>query len=369
MRIRSIEIRKLIIPMLHGFVLSSGNITCKETILAKLHTEDGLIGYGEASSLNYLGFGDETNDSAIETLKNLIAPKIINKDFTAADDFVASLSEIAGHFTAKAGVEFAFWHLLSQYQNKSLSELFGGTRDKIAVGESIGIKHTIKETLNEIELRLSQGFQRIKIKIKPGWDIEVVKAVRHKWPDIDMLVDANAAYNFAEHQNIFLVLDGFNLSMIEQPFAAQSVSDHAKLQKIITTAICLDESVNSLQDLKAALSLGAIRFLNIKPIRVGGILESLKLHDYAAEHGIGVWCGGMFETGIGRAFNIALASNSNFIYPADMSPSQFYFAEDLIEPSYKVDQNGYIDVPTSAGLGYDIRDDIIQKYTTEKILI
>lgn len=369
MRIRSVEIRKLAIPMLNGFEISSGEISKKEIIVIKLHTEDGLIGYGEASSLNHLGFGDETNNSVIETQKNLITPKIINRDFTTANDFVESFSEIAGHFTAKAGAEFAFWHLLSLYNNKSLSELFGGTRDKIAVGESIGIKRTMDETLSEIGLRLSQGFQRIKIKIRPGWDIEIIKAVRHNWPHIKVSVDANAAYNFTDHKDTFLALDSFNLTMIEQPFAAKNLSDHAKLQNMINTPICLDESVVSLEDLKIAESISAIRILNIKPVRVGGILASIKIYDYATERGIGVWCGGMFETGIGRAFNIALASKSNFIYPADMSPYQFYFTEDLIEPSYVVDQNGYIDVPKSTGLGYKIRDDLIEKYTVKKIVI
>jgi O-succinylbenzoate synthase len=369
MRISRISIRKLALPMAMKFKISVGEVAEKETVIVALYADNGLTGYGESTVFKDPVFNNETAGETIYALEKLIAPKVVGKDFETPEDFIAAYSDIAGYASAKTGLECAFWHLVAQRDNKSLRELFGGVNSEIAAGESIGIKSTLAETLEEAESRLRDGFKRIKLKITPGWDIEIVKAARQQWPNIDLTVDANAAYNLAEHENIFRELENHDLQMIEQPFGADNVSDHAALQKLVKTPICLDESIRSLADAKRFIAAGACKIINMKPIRIGGILECLKIHDYAASRGIGMMCGGMLETGIGRAFNIALASKSNFIYPADMSPYYIYFFEDLIHPSFELKQNGCIDVPTAPGLGYTIREDLIEKYTAHEAAV
>ncbi len=369
MRIAKVEIRKLALPMVHDFTISTGGVTHKESVLTKLFTEGGLIGYGESSTFNTPIFTGETSDDVAHVLKEVIAPNVVGKYFGSPEAFKASYDSITSSNAAKTGIECAFWHLYALQKNVSLSELFGGVQARIPVGESIGIKDTIAGTMEEVENRLAEGYRRIKLKIKPGWDVELLKAVRQQWPDIDLAVDANTAYTFNENAEILKSLDNYNLTMIEQPFAAREIMDHAKLQNMIKTPVCLDESIRSLADLKITSAVGACKLVNIKPVKVGGIIESIKIYDYAEAHDVGVWCGGMLETGIGRAFNIALASKSKFIYPADMSPYQVFFAEDLIDPSYVVDRNGFIDVPKSPGLGYAIRDDAIEKYTVSTTVI
>lgn len=361
MRIQKAEIRKLALPIVNGFSFGLGRMSNKEAVIIKLYSEEGLVGYGETSILPL--FTKETSESVIFGIENKILPFIKNRNFDTPAEFAAAYEKSEGYLSAKNGVECAFWHLYSKYKNTSLKELFGGVRDEIEVGESIGFKDTVDQTLEDVELRIGEGYKRIKLKIKPGWDLKLVSAVRNKWPSINLTVDANATYNLADHEDILVSLDRFDLSMIEQPLAEDKLADHAYLQKKIKTPICLDESIRSLSNLKTATEIGACKIVNIKPARVGGITESLRMHDYTETHGIGLMCGGLFETGIGRAFNIALASKTNFIYPADMSPYQFYFYEDLIEPSYSVNQNGYIEIPNTPGLGYSIREDLIKKYT------
>lgn len=367
MRIQKAEIRRLSLPIVNGFGFGLGTVSSKETLIIKLYTEDGLIGHGETSILPL--FTEETSTSVIFGIKNKILPLIINRDFDTPAEFEESYKKVEGYLSGKNGVECAFWDIYSQYKNVPLEELFGGVRDKIEVGESIGFKDTVDQTLEEVELRINEGYKRIKLKIKPGWDLILVSAVRNRWPSVNLTVDANSTYKLADHENILISLDRFGLSMIEQPLAEDNLADHAILQKKIKTPICLDESIRSLSNLETAIKIGACKIVNIKPARVGGIVESLKMHDYTESHGIGVMCGGLLETGIGRAFNIALASKTNFIYPADMSPYQFYFSEDLIDPSYIVNQDGYIDVPESPGIGYNIRDDLIEKYTIDKVVV
>lgn len=370
MRINKVEILKLALPMIKGLRLSSIDVEEKETVIIKLHTDDGLVGYGESSSTKApMLFNNENNDITIRVLKGKIAPKIIGRSFDTPEEFAAAYAGVSDGFAVRAGVECAFWHLAAQRDKKSLKELFGGVKSEIAVGESIGIKPSLTETLQEIEARLAEGYLRIKLKIKPGWDTELIKAVRRQWPDIELTVDANEAYDFGEQAELLRSMDAYGLSMIEQPFGAGDFSGHAALQKQISTPICLDESIRSVGDLEKCVQIGACRILNIKPARVGGILESIRLHDYAAAHNIGLMCGGMLETGIGRAFNIALASKVGFNYPADMSPYQLYFEEDLIDPSYIVKPNGHIDVPDKPGIGYAIRDDLVDKYAIYRAVI
>jgi o-succinylbenzoate synthase len=369
MKIVKMEIRKLALPMVHSFKTGFGEITHKETVITKLHTADGMVGYGESSSLFAPIYNHETNDTCVYMQEKFIAPRIVGRDFATPEEFRAAYATIVGNRTAQTGPECAFWHLVAQRDNKSLKELVGGVKKEIPVGESIGIKPSIEETLREIEQRISEGYVRIKVKVKPNWDIEVLTAIRDRWPDINLTVDGNSAYSLDEDEDVLRSFGRFNLTMLEQPFATDRFVDHAKLQENLKTPICFDEGIESVEGIRTANALGSCKVVNLKPGRVGGLIESIKIHDFAAAHNMGVWCGGMLETGIGRAFNIALASKENFVYPADMSPYQLYFAEDIVQPSFVVKPNGHVDVPDAPGLGYEINDDQIEKFTVEKVVV
>ncbi len=349
--------------------MSFGEMNRKETVIVSLHTADGLTGYGESSSFSAPMYTHETNDTCMYIQEHFIAPRLVGREFDTVEEFCSAYRSVVGNRMARTGTECAFWHLLAQRDAVSLKHLVGGTRSTIPVGESIGIKQTMAETLEEIEQRLDEGYVRIKVKIAPDWDTQLLAAIRERWPGIDLTADANAAYQFTQHHKTLEALDAFNLSMLEQPFGADDMIEHAKLQAKLKTSICLDESIESLADIKTADALSAGRIVNIKPGRVGGLVESIKIHNYAVAHHLGVMCGGTFETGIGRAFNIALASLPGFIYPADMSPYQLYFAEDIVEPSYTVKLDGHIDVPDTPGLGFAVREDLIEQFTTQKVVV
>jgi len=368
MKIKQITLYKIEIPMITSFITSFGTITKKPTVIVKITDEEGIEGYGEGAALPFPFYKPDTTDITMLVIKDYIAPILLHKEFSDIETLMALLSPIKNHHFAKTAIENAVWMMLSLKENKSLKDLLGGQQNKIGVGESIGIKDTIEETLEEVQLRRAQGFQRTKIKIKPGWDITVVKAIRDTFGDIDLMVDGNSAYTLNDLK-IFKSLDTYNLTMIEQPLADDDIIDHAVLQKTLKTPICLDESIHSAEDARKAISINACKIINIKPGRVGGLLESKKIHDICQENGVGVWCGGMLETGIGRAFNIAVASLPNYIYPADMSPVNLFYADDLVKNSFTVDDNGFVDVPENPGLGFEIDRQRIKQYTVEKILL
>ncbi len=369
MKITKVEIRTLKLPLTRSFATGFGIVDTKETVIVKLYTADSLVGYGESAALSVPLFNGETAETCAYILRDFLAPAVIGKRLDTIDDFLVALPPLHGIHTAKTGLECAFWHLLAQRDGKPLSELMGGIRTEIPIGESMSIKLSVQELLQETEQRLRKGYQRIKIKIMPGWDQEPLAAIRKVWPDILLTADANASYTLSQHEDELRALDQFNLAMLEQPLAARDFIGHASLQKKLRTPICLDESIENLDDLRTAGVLGAGKIVNLKPMRVGGLHECLKLYDFAAIHDLEVWCGGMLETGIGRAFNIALASKERFYHPADMSPYQFFFTEDLVEDSFIVKPNGCIDVPTIPGLGYHVSDTQIQKFTTQKTIV
>ncbi|MBV9690670.1 MAG: o-succinylbenzoate synthase [Ktedonobacteraceae bacterium] len=354
--------------MVTSFTTSYATFTNKPTVIVKIETYDGITGYGEAAALPFPFYTPDTTDICMLALRDYIAPLVLHKDFPNAQSLMDSLKVIKKHTFAKTGLETAVWMALSIQQNTPLKALLGGTQHKIAVGAPVGIKKTIEETLHEVAVRLEEGFQRIKIKIKPGWDITVVEAIRRRFDAVSLMVDANSAYTL-EDVKLFKALDQYNLTMIEQPLADDDIVDHSVLQKEITTPICLDESILSVDDARRAIYLHACKIINIKPGRVGGLLESKKIHDVCQKHAIGVWCGGMYETGIGRAFNIAAASLPNYIYPADMSPTNLFYADDLVKDSFTVDHYGYVKVPEKPGLGFDIDEKKIERYTVEKVSI
>lgn len=368
MKIKQLTLLKVEIPMISSFTTSFGTIVNKPTVIVKVETDSGYIGYGESASLPFPFYKPETTDISLLVLKDYIFPLVRNKEFSTVSEFMDLLKPIKKNNFAKAGIESAIWMIISLESDTSISQLVGGKRKKISVGESIGIKKTIEATLEEVELRINQGFQRTKIKIQPGWDVKIVKAIRKKFGDIPLMVDANSSYTLQDIQ-ILKELDQFDLTMMEQPLADDDIIDHSILQKQIKTPICLDESIYSVDDARRAIYLNACKIINIKPGRVGGLLESKKIHDLCQKSNIGVWCGGMLETGIGRAFNIAISSLPNYIYPSDMSPVNFFYKEDLVDDSFIVDKEGYVKVSTKPGLGFALNEKNIKKYTISKIVL
>lgn len=365
--IQSIEVRLVGLPMIHPFTTSFGTIKDKATVLAHVTTADGVEGWGEGSALPFPFYKPETTDTAMLALSRYIAPLVVGKTLQHPSDVLGLYAGVKGYTFAKTALETALWMLYSEMEGASISSLLGGEATSIPVGESIGIHPTMKEELEEISIRIDEGYRRIKVKIKPGFDVNVVSAIREKFGDIDLMVDGNSAYSLKD-MNTLKALDEFNLTMIEQPLADDDIIDHATLQKQIKTPVCLDESILSAEDARKAIEIGACKIINIKPGRVGGLTESKKIHDLCAEKGVGVWCGGMLETGIGRAYNIAVSSLPNYIYPADMSPNNIFYEEDLINPTYEV-KNGYVQVPGQPGLGFSIVTKRIEKYTVDKVVI
>ncbi|HEV2403215.1 MAG TPA: o-succinylbenzoate synthase [Candidatus Saccharimonadales bacterium] len=369
MRLTKVEIRRVVLPMVRSFETGFGTIDEKETIITKLYTSDGLVGYGESSATIAPIYNHETSYSCFYVQENYIAPQVVGKNFETVEDFKDAYSNIVGHPIARTGMECAFWHLIAQRDNKSLKQLFGGVKDEIPVGEGVGISASTKQTLTDVKRIVDAGYSRVKVKIAPGRDLEILHAVRARFPGIPLTVDANGSYRYDRDVEILRAFDQFNLGMLEQPFASDDICGHARLHRQIKTPICLDESIESLNDAHTAVGLDACQVINIKPGRVGGMLESIAIHDLAAQHDISVWCGGMGETGIGRAFNIAFASKANCRYPADMSPYSFFYKEDLVEDSFVVKDNGCIDVRTTPGLGYRVNDKSIEALTTKKVIV
>lgn len=298
-------------------------------------------------------------------MKDFLIPSILGKDLSAPEEAVALYAKVRGHMMAKAGVEAALWDAFAKARNISLSEMLGGVRKKIDVGVSIGIQESEKKLLEKVDGYLKEGYKRIKIKIAPGNDIQFVRALRRVYPGLMLQVDANSAYTL-DDITIFRQMDDLGLILIEQPLGYEDIFDHSKLQRELKTPICLDESIHSLDDTRAAIELDSCRIINIKPGRVGGFTESKLIHDYCASMNIPVWHGGMLESGIGRAGNVALASLSNFTLPGDISASKRYYTEDIVEPEFVVNPDGTMDVPVKPGIGVEVSMKMLDKVTVKK---
>jgi O-succinylbenzoate synthase len=360
-------VRLIEMPLIRPFRTSFGAFECKTAVIVELRTGDGLRGFGECAAMATPAYTEESAYTAMQTTIRDLVPAVIGIELRSPEAFAARFDAVRGNRFAKAGVETAFWNLLAQERDEPLTDLVGGVRDAIEVGESLGVKGSLSELLDEVKLRLEEGYRRIKVKIQPGWDVEPVSAVRDAHPDIPLSVDANAAYSLADVP-LFRALDRLDLLMIEQPLGWDDLVDHATLQAQLGTPVCLDESVRSAEDARRALQLGSCRVINVKTGRVGGVLEAKRIHDLCAAWNIPVWMGGMFETGIGRAFNIALASLPNFVLPADMSPPLMYFPEDLVDPGFEV-RDGLVEVSRRAGLGYAVQEDRIARFTMEEVSV
>lgn len=364
MKIDRIEIVLCRMPYVHFFETSFGREDERTFILVKVFAE-GICGYGEVVADEIPLYSYESTRTAWLMLKDFLIPLLIKKSLSEPQDFYEAAKIFKGHPMAKSGLELALWDLAAKKKDVPLWKLYEGTQREIPSGVSIGIQDSESQLIGRIQTFLNEGYQRIKLKIKPGWDVSICRAVRRKFPDIRLQVDANGAYGLEDKQRL-LDLDAFGLEMIEQPFPPYDLWDHAKLQKDMQTSLCLDESITSWQNARKAIEMESCRVINIKAGRVGGIIESKKIHDVCLENSIPVWCGGMLESGIGRAHNIHLATLPNFKLPHDLSASKRYYAEDLIDPPIDITPCGTIEVPDSPGIGVMPQEDRIQKASRRK---
>jgi len=364
MNIELIAIRELKMRLKAPFETSFG-VTHNRRILLVEVVADGVSGWGEVTTGETPSYNPETTDTAWHVISDFIAPLLTGKSIASAADVAALLAGIRGHEMAKAGVENALWDIEAQQKRLPLAKLVGGSWDEIRCGVSLGIRENPEALVNKVAEEVGNGYQRIKLKIKPGKDLEYVAAVRKEFPETQLSVDANSAYTLEDTEHL-QKLDAFHLLMIEQPLRWDDIHSHAKLQKQIETAICLDECINSVNDAQAAIESGACRIINIKLGRVGGHSSARKVHDMCWQNNIPVWCGGMLEAGVGRAHNIAMSTLPNFTLPGDVSASARYWDEDIIDPEVEVTSQGTIRVPTTPGLGYKVKRELVEKLTVRK---
>ena len=354
-----VELRLLQIPLRSPFETSFMRETVKDCILVAVQSE-GLTGWGEVVAMSSPFYNEETLETAWHILKDFLVPLALSRTWLDPEEWSSAVLPYRRNYMAKASIEAAFWDLHGQALKTTLSRLWGGSREQVEVGISLGIESSYDGLQPQIEDALARGYRRIKLKIKPGWDLEPVRKTRLLWPDIALQVDANSAYTLqsAEHLK---ALDAHDLLLIEQPLEHDDIVDHASLQKQLQTPICLDESIDTVEQCRRALQLGSARIINIKPGRVGGFTAARKIHDLCLRRNIPVWCGGMLETGIGRMQNLALASLPGFTLPGDLSASERYFAKDIIEPPVELDADGTVRVPQTHKLPIDHQ--ALQRFT------
>jgi len=363
MRIESITLRELHLPLKHFFETSFGRTESRRVLLLTACC-DGVEGWSECVASEGPFFSYEWIETAWTTLRDFLAPALIGQLERTADT-AAFMSRVRGHNMAKAALENALWDAEAKQKQVPLWQLLGGTQREIACGVSIGIQNSHEQLLEKIETEIAAGYQRIKVKVKPGWDIEVLAKIRQRWPDILLSCDANSAYRPSDRERLRR-FDEFNLLMIEQPYWDDDIVQHAKLQRELKTSICLDESIRSARDAESAIELEACRIINIKVGRVGGFSEAIAVHNVCQRRNIPVWCGGMLETGVGRAHNVALSTLPNFRLPGDVSASRRYWTEDIVEPEIEVTPRGTISVSDGPGTGYAVKKDLIEKLTVRK---
>ena len=360
-KIDGVEIRLIRLPLIEPFETSFGKIDSRLIFLVSL-AADGITGWGEVVASEEPRYSYETVGTAFHVIRDFLGPALLNAPLADLNDLTRRFLPVRGHNMAKAGLELAFMDLLARINGVSLAKLIGGERKRVSVGVSLGIQPKISRLLERVERYLNLGYRRIKLKIKPGWDLDVVSEVRRKYPRILLSVDANSAYTLSDQDHL-KNLDDFGLLMVEQPLENDDLVNHARLQKVMNTSLCLDESIVGLRQAKLALELQSCRIINIKIGRVGGYSEALGIHDLCYSQEIPVWCGGMLESGIGRAHNLALASLKGFTLPGDISASARYFERDIISPEVTVAADGTVAVPRGVGLGFDVDLDYIEHLT------
>jgi o-succinylbenzoate synthase len=367
MKVEAITLREIQMPLVHFFETSFGRISSRRIIIVTAHCE-GVDGWGECVADDGPFYSSEWSETAWATIRKYLTPAVLGEDLKSASACVPLMARIRGHRMAKATVENALWDAEAKQKQMPLWKLLGGTLREIPCGVSIGIQDSVEQLLEKIGIELVAGYQRIKVKVKPGWDLKVLEKIRARWPQITLSCDANSAYTLADIDHL-RQFDEFNLLMIEQPLWDDDIYFHAQLQRRLKTSICLDESIHHARDAEQAIETSACRIINIKVGRVGGFTEAIKIHDVCASKNIPVWCGGMLESGIGRAHNIALSTLANFKLPGDVSASKRYWKEDIIEPEVEVTSRGTIQISGKPGTGYTVKEDLIEKLTIRKEVI
>jgi len=351
MRIDRIILRHVKMKLLQPFTTSFGTMRDKQFILVEVVDRDGISGWAESVAFPEPSYNEETLKTNWHLMEQFLIPLLQQSPIKHPNEIAKQWNHIRGNYMAKSALEGAYWDLYAKLGGVTLAEAIGGKKREIEVGVSIGIQPSISELMDKVESNVAQGYKRIKIKIKPGWDIDIVEAVRNRFPHIALMVDANSAYSLADIDRL-KQLDKYGLMMIEQPFSYNDIIDHSVLQRQISTPVCLDESIHSSDDARKAIELSSCRIINVKIGRVGGIAEAIQLHHVCQSSDIPVWCGGMLESGIGRAHNIAISTLPNFRLPGDTAASSNYWEEDIIEPEVMV-QDGVIQVPDRPGIGFE----------------
>jgi o-succinylbenzoate synthase len=364
MKIEAVFLRELRMRLKAPFETSFGVTQDRRIILVEV-VADGAVGWGEVTAGETPSFNPETTETAWHIITQFIAPLLVGRAIQRASDLPELTRAIRGHQMAKAAVENALWDAEAQLRGMPLAKVLGGTCDEIACGVSLGIRESPAALVQKVNEELASGYQRIKLKIKPGKDLEYVAAVRAQHPEILLSVDANSAYTVDDFEHL-RALDAYGLLMIEQPLAWDDIYSHSKLQDRIQTAICLDECITGLSAAETAIELNACRIVNIKLGRVGGHTEAKRIESACRNAGVPVWCGGMLESGVGRAHNIAMSTLQGFTLPGDVSASQRYWAEDIIEPEVTVSARGTIKVPITPGIGYAVRRSLVDKLTVRR---
>src|SRR5579864_405881 len=360
-----IVLRQIRMPLVHFFETSFGRTTERDMILVEA-VSDGVSGWGEVTAGENPFYNEEWTDSAWLILQDFAVPRVLGKSIAGAGEVAPLTEHIRGHRMARGGLEVAAWDLDARLNGKPLwKQIGGGARREIPCGVSIGIQESVPQLLEKIDRELQAGYQRIKMKIKPGWDVDVVRQVRERFPSIKLMADANSAYTLKDADHLKR-LDQFYLMMIEQPLAHDDIIDHAELQAQLETPLCLDECIRSAHQAEQAIAMDAGRIINIKLGRVGGFVEAKRVHDVAQKAGIPVWCGGMLESGIGRAHNVALATLPNFVLPGDVSVSKRYWARDIVRPPVETTPRGTIVVRDAPGFGYDLDLEFLKSITVRQ---
>jgi o-succinylbenzoate synthase len=364
MRIEKMIVREMNMTMKSPFTTSFGSVQEKRFLIVEVYDEFGNCGYGEGEAFEAPWYTEETTATCWHMIEDFLAPLVLNREISHPRDVRQFFKPIRRNNMAKSAVECAVWDAYAKRINQPLWQVLGGTRQAIKVGVSIGLQPTAQLLYEKIDRALEAGYGRVKVKIKPGKDVQLLETIRDRYPYVPLMADANSAYTL-DDMALLQQLDQFNLMMIEQPLAADDILNHAKLQRVLKTPICLDESINSYDDALTAIELGSCGVINVKQARVGGLEEARRIHDLCVERGIDIWCGGMLEAGIGRAHAVALTSLAGFTMPGDTAGSDHYWHEDIITPTVNV-ESGYVHMQAAPGIGYDVDRDVLEKYTVRK---
>lgn len=364
MRIERVELRQIRLPYVTPFETSGWREESSHSIIVRLDAE-GATGWGESPLMSGPWYSEETYATAWVILREVLVPLLLRADLQEPEDIDRLFTAVRGNRFARSGIEFAGWDLFGRIRGQSLAQMLGGTRERVPVGVSVGVQPDIATLLRVVQDYINDGYQRVKLKIKPGWDIEPTRAVRSTWPDLLLQVDANSVYTL-EHADHLAQLDPFDLLLIEQPLAHDDIIDHAQLQRHLRTPICLDESIVSPAHARRAIELRACGVINIKPSRVGGLAAARQIHAMARAASLPVWCGGMLESGIGRATNVALASLPGFTIPGDISASRRYFRRDIVTTPFDLNPDSTLTVPTGPGNGITVDEAYLEEVTVER---